>query len=79
MILVDTNNKPQKTVYYISAVAYSQLKRASGLSLAELFDLVSGDLGPEKVDFQLFILAIDFLFLIGRIVLTEKGQLYAIG
>lgn len=79
MILVDTNNKPQKTVYYISGVTYRHLNRRSGLSLADLFDLVSRDMIPQKVDFQLFILAIDFLFLIGRIVLSEEGKLYATG
>ncbi|WP_147441647.1 ABC-three component system middle component 6 [Mycetocola lacteus] len=79
MILVDTNNKPQKTVYYISGVAYSHVKRRSNLALAELLDLVSGDLFPQKVDFQLFVLAVDFLFLIGKIVLNEEGELYAAG
>ncbi|MBB1070579.1 hypothetical protein H5S40_10525 [Limosilactobacillus sp. RRLNB_1_1] len=76
MILLDKNNKPTNTVYYISAVVYTYLSEHDNIGLTSLYNQVCESVLRHKVNFTFFLLAIDFLFLINKINIDEKGDLY---
>lgn len=79
MLLIDNNNRPTNTVYYLSAVAYDLLRRSSGqagMNSTELYNKIADDVLERKVNFVFFTLALDFLFLLGKLEVDEKGRLH---
>lgn len=76
MILLDKNNKPTNTVYYISAVIYTYLSKHGNKGLISLYNGICKSVLHHEVNFTFFLLAIDFLFLVDKININKKGDLY---
>lgn len=76
MILLDRNNQPKNTVYYLSAVVYVYLRQNGNLGLIDLYKKISNTVLKRKLNFEIFSLAIDFLFLIGKVNVNKKGDIY---
>lgn len=71
MLLLDRYNDPMRTVYYISARVYEVLAQRPNASIDELYK-ESCTLAPdETVGFDFFVMALDFLFLLG---VVESGE-----
>lgn len=75
MLLLDVNNKPQNTVFYLSIVIYSIIIRYGKIDYAELYEELSY-LEGKKVNIEFFSLALDFLFLLNKLRVDNKGDLY---
>lgn len=77
MILLDRNNQPKNTVYYLSAVVYVYLRQnGNNVGLIDLYEKISNTVLKRKLNFEIFSLAIDFLFLIGKVNVNKKGDIY---
>lgn len=76
MILLDKNNKPQNTVYYLAAISYGYLQQNGNTGLIDLYRTLSSKRINTKIDFNFFTLGIDFLFLLDKISIDERGDLY---
>ena len=76
MILLDRNNKPQNTVYYLAAISYGYLQQNGNTGLNDLYRALSSKSINAKIDFNFFTLGIDFLFLLDKINIDERGDLY---
>lgn len=76
MILLDTNNEPTSTVYYLAAASYRALREADGMDSNRLYEEVTGDEVRRGVRYDFFMLALDFLYLLGRIDVDERGGLH---
>lgn len=76
MILLDRNNKPQNTVYYLAAISYGYLQQNGNTGLNDLYRALSSKSINAKIDFNFFALGIDFLFLLDKINIDERGDLY---
>lgn len=79
MILIDDNNRPTNTVYYLSAIAYYLLSLRhghSGITPSHLYEMISNIVLKRKVNFTFFVMALDFLFLLDKIEIDRKGYLH---
>lgn len=76
MLLLDSNNAPTNTVYYISAIAYGTLKREGLLDLSALYRKVSEYTACKPVSFDFYMMALDFLFLLDKVYVDRKGNLH---
>lgn len=79
MLLIDDNNRPTNTVYYLAAVAYdllSEMNDQDSMTSTGLFDKISDDVLKRKVNFVFFTMALDFLFLLDKLEIDRKGQLH---
>lgn len=76
MILLDKNNKPQNTVYYLAAISYGYLKQNGNIGLTALYKALSSKKINSKINFNFFILGIDFLFMLDKINIDKRGDLY---
>lgn len=77
MLLLDLNNEPQNTVYYLSGLIYGVLSRYKGLDFKQLYAKLN-ETEEKEINFDFFSLALDFLFLIDKVKLDEKGGLNVI-
>lgn len=75
MLLIDRNNDPVKTVYYIAALAYSRISVAGETGPIDLYRWVCDPTRCGAVPYEFFLMAIDFLFLVADVEATEKGGL----
>ncbi len=76
LFLIDRNADPQKTVYYISAKIFEVLSRQGGLSLIDLSTIVSNELRLNVRKQTFVLLALDFLFLLGKVQSDSEGIVY---
>ena len=79
MLLIDGNNRPTNTVYYLSAVVYDQLSRCDdqySIRPSDLYGLISDRVLSRKVNIVFFIMALDFLFLLDKLEIDREGQLH---
>jgi len=76
MLLLDRNNEPTSTVYYLAAIAHGCLVEHDGIDAASLYTMITGTVIHKEVNFDFFIMALDFLFLLGKIYVDEKGELH---
>lgn len=76
MILLDRNNKPENTVYYLAALSYGFISKNKGLDYSELYEKLSEKNNHKDINFEFFSLALNFLFLVDKISVDEKGGLY---
>ena len=77
MILIDRGNKPENTVLYIASQIYVALSlKNGGADYTELYKTIKG----HQNDFNdaAFSLALNFLYLLEKISIDERGLLYAI-
>lgn len=75
MILLDKNNKPQNTVYYLSGIVYDLVLNNDGLDYANVYSLLKVR-ENRKVSIEFFSLALDFLYLLEKIDVDSKGGLH---
>ena len=76
MLLLDRNNEPTCTVYYIAAALYQYLADNPGVDVGQLYEVLTSKLVKKDVNFEFMVLALDFLFLLNRAVADEAGGIY---
>ncbi|AFS40248.1 MULTISPECIES: ABC-three component system middle component 6 [Leuconostoc gelidum group] len=76
MLLLDINNNPDNTIYYLAATIYGFLNKNDGLDYIELYSEISQKILAKKINFEFFSLALDFLFLLDKVDVDEKGALH---
>lgn len=76
MLLLDRNNEPTSTVYYLAASVYEYLGSHDGVDAAALHQHITLDVVGRKFSYEFFMMALDFLFLMDRIAVDEKGGLH---
>lgn len=69
-MIVDQNNHPQRQLYYLGAKALEILNAQGGA--VDFFDIYQELRIKENISIKLFILTIDWLYLLGTIK-TDKG------
>ena len=72
MLLLDKNNEPTCTVYYLSAVIYSYIDNHDG----QLYKAIIHDLIRRDVKYDFYLMALDFLYLLNRLDVDEEGGLH---
>lgn len=75
MLLLDKNTTPENTIYYLSGVVDGLIKQQNGVDVIGLYQKLLKEI-RNTVNFDFFILALDFLFLVERIRIDSKGELY---
>lgn len=73
MLLLDKTVEPHNTVFYLSLLTY-ELIRNGVFEPIQLYDKVQYEI-KEKLNYDFFILALDFLFLLNKININKKGEL----
>lgn len=76
MLLLDRNNEPTSTVYYLAASVYDYVGRHDGVDASNLYQGVMTDFVGRKVSYDFFLMALDFLYLLDRVTVDEKGGLH---
>lgn len=76
MLLLDRNNEPENTVYYLSAVARQLITERPGLDVSSLYRTIETEILFCEFNFAFLVLALDFLFLLDMVEVDEKGELY---
>lgn len=76
MILLDKNNKPQNTVYYLSGIVYALIQNNDGLDYTNIYSLLTKN-ENRKISIEFFSLALDFLYLLEKINLDKEWGLHA--
>lgn len=78
MILLDRNNEPENTIYYISALLYGLINNNPKIDYSRLYKKLLAERKNRKININFFSLALDFLFLLDKISINSKGGLYVI-
>ena len=76
MLLLDRNNEPANTVYYLAALVFSYVEQYEGTDASSLYQSICSEIIGRKVNHDFFLMSLDFLFLMGRIKVDEKGGLH---
>lgn len=76
MLLLDRNNEPTNTVYYLAAAAHHCLRGDDGLDASSLYRKVCSEVVGDEVGYDFFVMALDFLYLIDSIFVDERGGLH---
>lgn len=76
MLILDRNNEPTSTVYYLAATAYNYISEHNGIDASSLYQQITLDLIGRNVSYDFFLMALDFLFLLDRLFIDEKGGLH---
>ena len=77
MLLLDRNNEPSSTVYYLAALAYSRIEQQDdGIDASSLYQRITADFVGKKISYDFFLMALDFLYLLDRIIVDDKGGLH---
>lgn len=75
-MLLDVNNEPTNTVYYYAAAAYGCLKNNGVMDFSNLLEELSKKLFDRKINTVFFSLGLNFLFLLDKIYIDDKGGLH---
>ena len=76
MLLLDRNNDPVKTVYYIAALAHSRISAEGETGIIDLYRWVCDSARCGEVPYDFFLMAIDFLFLVAGVDVTGEGKIH---
>ncbi|VDG22712.1 ABC-three component system middle component 6 [Lactiplantibacillus mudanjiangensis] len=76
MILLDKNKEAQNTVLYVAATIQGILEQKNGMDYSELLDELSTNIFRKPLNINFFSLALNFLFLIDKIYLDERGGIH---
>jgi hypothetical protein len=76
MLLLDKNNEPTCTVYYLSAVIYSYLANHDGCDMGQSYKAIVHDLIKRDIKYEFYLMALDFLFLLNRLDVDKEGGLH---
>lgn len=77
MYLLDRNADPKNTVYFISSCVLHALLESDGLDISELNRKISTELNLSVRKQKFILLALDFLFLLGKIGCDSEGIIHA--
>lgn len=75
-MIINKDVKPSQTIFYLAAILNKILKN-NPLNTTDLYDVLHVELGYQT-DYQLFMLSINFLFLINKINIDGKGVINCI-
>lgn len=70
MLLPDSIH-PQNSIYYTGAVLLDTLQQNGAMSITDLFVIITQ---KSKMSFKLFLLSLDWLYLIKAATVNEKGE-----
>ncbi|WP_416335959.1 ABC-three component system middle component 6 [Bifidobacterium dentium] len=76
MLLLDRNNEPTSTVYYLAASVYDYIGKHDVVDASNLYQGVMIDFVGRKVSYDFFLMALDFLYLLDCVAVDEKGGLH---
>lgn len=76
MLLLDRNNEPASTVYYLAASLYGYASKHDSIDASSLYQRVMIDSVGKNVSYDFFLMALDFLYLLNRIDVDERGGLH---
>lgn len=76
MLLLDRNNEPTSTVYYLAALAFDYVEKHDAIDTTALYQYICSEIVGRDVNYNFLLMSLDFLFLIGRIEVDEKGGLH---
>ena len=76
MLLLDRNNEPTSTVYYLAAAIYDYVEGHDCIDASDLYQEVMADYIGKKVSYGFFLMALDFLYLLDRVTVDGKGGLH---
>ncbi len=71
-MLIPDNIHPQNSIYYNGAIVLQVLQSNSGQSLIDLYQKVRE---RRKMNFAVFVLCLDWLFLIDAAILNQSGKI----
>lgn len=69
-MLLPTDTKPMYSIYYIGGLLLKTIKQHSEHDFMNIYDIMNKN---YHVSFKLYILAIDWLYLIDAIQIDQKG------
>lgn len=72
-MIIDRDSNPQDTVYYISACIL-EIITLKKHNVGDLYEILKGRYN-DSLDYALYLLSLDFLFLINKITISEEGLL----
>ncbi|WP_270219107.1 ABC-three component system middle component 6 [Lactococcus garvieae] len=75
MLLLDKNTLPENTVYYLSGIISGLLRKKDGIDSSELYYMLMKT-AKEKINYDFYMLALDFLFLVDKLKLDDSGGLH---
>ncbi|MFP5520787.1 ABC-three component system middle component 6 [Peptococcus simiae] len=70
-MLLPDNMQPELSIYYNGAVILSALSKKNNQKLLDLFQQVKDE---SNMSFSLFVLGLDWLYLLGAARITEGGE-----
>lgn len=73
MLLLDKNAEPKKTIFYLSAIVYGMVQM--GITNSDDIYLKLQNEINNTINYDFFILALDFLFLLDKIRVNYKGDI----
>lgn len=73
MLLLDKNADPKKTIFYLSAIVYGMVKNGI-TNLDDIYLELQNEI-KNTINYDFFILALDFLFLLDKIRVNYKGDI----
>lgn len=76
MLLLDRNNLPSNTVLFLASASYEQLLHGGRMFATDILAKIEHNVTKGSVNASFFTMALDFLFLIGRVEVDEDGRLY---
>lgn len=78
MLLLDRNSAPTRTVYYISAICYRAIRESGSIAPVDLFDILKSSREEYRnLGYDFFVLALDFLFILNRVIIDDEGRVCA--
>lgn len=75
MLLLDRNNEPTSTVYYLAALVFDRALSREGIDASCLYREVCEAVG-KAVNYDFYLMALDFLYLLDRMSVDERGGLH---
>lgn len=76
-MIINRDEKPKNTIYYIAACIFDVITVNNISDTTKIFDYMTYELNLE-INYQNFLLSLNFLFLIGRIEINEQGEIKCI-
>lgn len=73
MLLLDKNAEPKKTIFYLSVIVYNLILK--GIVNIESLYIELQKVIKDEINYNFFILALDFLFLLDKIKINDEGEL----
>lgn len=76
-MIINKDEKPKNTIYYIAACIYEVITTVNISEVIQIFEYITYEFNLE-INYQMFLLSLNFLFLIGRIEINEQGEVKCI-